>query len=456
MNFMESRGDTESLLHFWDEDEKQVREVLLNEVSNRCPDLCKHDIQRFDWYFEKTLKEETARKQCALYTTLESVVDILLDIGLTEADPRRNKLNGDYPTSFRRLTTGMDEFFPRYSKKLAKSIQESGLSECCHISRLQHERTLPEFINLLHSSPAFLAEKASHYFFTRDDPEGIMNPDAKLVATVKMATTSILDLFDSAYKSAAVWKYIFLLCVEVQSQKYCAKGLGYLYTEIWATCQKELLRLRRNLSRMIKSDLRFVSQERRVSLHGEFYPMFTYSPRKGGFQGLLFAIVDRDFVSDKKVLEKLREIHEGWEDDDELMTVDIIDALGDLTALTAFMTNFRKITAVAKKAPSMFWRRILIRSEEFKAAWEGLSFELLAFPPRYLEKDTNAKDCIEAINKHLRSGNLGVDLGGVYDSIVADALKECLTIVNEAKVCFVHALPPISLTAFHSRTPQQS
>lgn len=294
-----------------------------------------------------------------------------------------------------------------------------------------------DHVNLIREEPLYFSHIAENYFFSSPgmvmDENGVMDH----IYTGDNATKSTLLLLREAYQATAYWQYLLTLANSL-GKRTSEKIRNPLTDELWATCGKELLRVRAVYRRYVQTEIKyskyFVRAGSTIQLKGTLEAV----AKKNQFVSWILQLAAKTEHSDTdtaQLLSKLDAFQGTVIKARELISERMGDALADIAVIVAFMARLRQIIVVpAHAATSVFEKKLAVRAAEMEAACNGVDLLDYVFPVENLKEFAACVGCFHAIDTRLSAAGLG-GLSSVFREPMESSIREVLAKLAESKVC---------------------
>lgn len=383
-------------------------------------------------------------RQQVIYSFLTILVDDIMDIKRTLEHPNEGL---DLPKRRMAATAPLKE---EEVEKLLQKLEVSGGSRKSkgaktkvslrdYLVQDSEEQFLSTYdhVNLIREEPLYFSHIAENYFFSSPgmvmDENGVMDH----IYTGDNATKSTLLLLRDAYQATAYWQYLLTLASSL-GKRTTEKIRTPLTDELWATCGKELLRVRAVYRRYVQTEIKyskyFVRAGSTIQLKGTIEAV----TKKNQFVSWILQLAAKTEHSDTdtaQLLSNLDAFQGTVIKARELISERMGDALADIAVVVAFMARLRQIIVVpAHATTSVFEKKLAVRAAEMEAACDGVDLLDYVFPVENLKELAACEGCFHVIDARLSAAGLG-DLSSVFREPMESSIREVFAKLAESKVC---------------------
>lgn len=379
-------------------------------------------------------------RQQVIYSFLTILVDDVMDVKRTLEHPNEKI---DLPKRRMATTAQGAEKLPQQlevsgsSRKSKSAKKKVSLRDCLVQDSEEQFLSTYDHVNLIREEPLYFSHIAENYFFSSPgmvmDENGLMDH----IYTGENATKSTLLLLRDAYQATAYWQY-FLTLANSFGKRTTEKIRTPLTDELWATCGKELLRVRAVYRRYVHTEIKyskyFVRDGSTIQLKGTLDAV----TKKNQFVSWILQLAAKTEHSDidtAQLLSNLDAFQGTVIKARELISERMGDALADIAVVVAFMARLRQIIVVpAHAATSVFEKKLAVRAAEMEAACNGVDLLDYVFPVENLKELAACEGCFRAIDARLSAAGLG-GLSTMFREPMESSIQEVFAKLAESKVC---------------------
>lgn len=387
-------------------------------------------------------------RQMGLYAFLSLLVDDIMDMNRTLEDPDEEKKlpkrkkaavapKEEIEETLQKLEVTGSSWWAKGAK--SKVLLKETFDRLAQDSQEQFLST-DDHINLIREEPLYFSHIAHNYFFS--SPGMVPNEKGEMdhIYSGEVATKSTLELLRDAYQASAYWMYLSTLASSLakHNQNTTEKIRTSLTDELWATCNKELLRTRTVYRRLVQTELKYSKYFVRTGSTIQLKGTLDAVAKKNQFVSWILQLAAKTEYSDIDTAQQLSSLDAFQETVVKargLISERMGDALADIAVVVAFMARLRQVIVVPTQAvSSAFEKQLAVRTVAMEAACSEVDLVDYVFPVDNLKEPTACQNCFRVIDTRLSAAGLG-DLSTVFRGPVEISVRGVFAKLAEAGVC---------------------